>query len=82
MCGILRSIKIKNKMIKNLHSPILSNNPNDLINDVNQRYKTYRNVLNHLVTQKGITIIKYLLKIEATQKRFGKLLIYYIILKN
>ena len=38
--GILKSIKIKNKMFKNLHSHILSNNPNDLVNDVNQRYKS------------------------------------------
>ena len=35
--GILKSIKIKNKMLKNLHSRMLSNNPNDLVNDVNQR---------------------------------------------
>ena len=49
-CGILKSIKIKNKMFKNLHSRILSNNPNDLVNDVNQRYKTYRNALNRLIS--------------------------------
>ena len=36
--GILKSIKIKNKMFKNLHSHILSNNYNDLVNDANQRY--------------------------------------------
>ena len=48
--GILKSIKMKNKMFKNLHSCILSNNPNDLINDVNQRYKTYRDALNRLIS--------------------------------
>ena len=48
--GILKSIKIKNKMFKNLHSHILSNNPNDLVNNVNQRYKTYRNASNHLTS--------------------------------
>ena len=37
-------------MFKNLHSRMLSNNPNDLVNDVNQRYKTYRNALNRLVS--------------------------------
>ena len=37
-------------MFKNLHSHILSNNPNDLVNDVNQRYKTYRNALNRLIS--------------------------------
>ena len=47
--GILKSIKIKNKMFKNLHSHILSNNPDDLVNDVNQRCKTYRNALNRLI---------------------------------
>ena len=39
----LKSIKTKTKMFKNLHSRILSNNPNDLVNDVNQRYKTHWN---------------------------------------
>ena len=48
--GIFKSIKIKNKMFKNLYSHILSNNPNDLVNDVNQRYKTYRNALDRLIT--------------------------------
>ena len=37
-------------MFKNLHSRILSNNPNDLINDVNQRYNTYKNALNRLIS--------------------------------
>ena len=50
MREILKLIKIKNKMFKNLHSHILINNPNDLVNDVNQRYKTYRNALNRLIS--------------------------------
>ena len=48
--GILKSIKIKSKMFKNLRSHILSNNPNDLVNDVKKRYKTYRNALNRLIS--------------------------------
>ena len=32
--GILKSIKMKNKMFKNLHSRVLSTNPNDSFNDV------------------------------------------------
>ena len=49
-CGILKSIKIKNKMFKNLHSRILSTYPNDSFNDVYQRYKAYWNALNRLIT--------------------------------
>ena len=29
---------------------MLSNNPNDFVNDVNQRYKTYKNALNRLIS--------------------------------
>ena len=50
MRGILKSIKI-NKVYKNLHSCILSINPNDLVNDVNHSYKTYRNALNLLISK-------------------------------
>ena len=46
---ILKSIKIK-KIFKNLHSRMLSNNPNDSVNDVNQKYKTYRNAFNRLTS--------------------------------
>ena len=48
--GTLKLNKIKNKMLKNLHSRILSTSPNDSFNDVYQRYKTYRNALNRLIT--------------------------------
>ena len=83
--GILKSIKIKNKMFKNLYSRILSNNPNDLINDVNQRYKAYRNALNRLIANaKRHYYNKILNENGSNSKKIWQTIsiLYYIILKN
>ena len=70
---ILKSIKIKNKMFKNLHSHILSNNSNDLVNDVNQRYKTYRNALNRLISKaKRYYYNKILIENRSNPKKIWK----------
>ena len=72
-------------MFKNLHSRILSNNPNDLINDVNQRYKAYRNALNRLMANgKRHYYNKILIENGSNPKKIWQTIsiLYYIILKN
>ena len=48
--GLLKSIKVKNNMLKIRHTGVLRNNPRDLIVEVEQRFKNYRNALNRLIS--------------------------------
>ena len=78
---LLKSIKVKNKMFKTLHTRVLRNNRRELIVEVEQCFEKYRNALTRLISEaKKNATIKYLLTIKTTQEKIGKLLIYLIIL--